>query len=105
MSDIKASVIDSEKLIKFIRNGSCDINLSSIMALGAVCSMPSSAEQQICHYCTEDSDGYVEPIEKNGHAFVRLGTNGYELSLKANGWHNEVKINYCPMCGRRFKHE
>ena len=105
MSDIKVSVIDSEKLINFIRNGSCDINLSSVMALGAVCSMPLTAEQQICSYCHEDSDGSVKPIEKNGHAFVQIGMNGWELSLKAKGWHNEVKINYCPMCGRSLKHE
>ena len=53
-----------------------------------------------CEYCNEDSDGYVTPIEKNNHAFVRFGMNGWELSLKANGWHGSAKIRYCPMCGR-----
>lgn len=53
-----------------------------------------------CEYCNEDSDGYVKPIEKNNHAFVRFGMNGWELSLKANGWHGSAKIRYCPMCGR-----
>ena len=53
-----------------------------------------------CEYCNEDADGYVKPIEKNNHAFVRFGTNGWELSLKANGWHGSAKIRYCPMCGR-----
>ena len=38
-----------------------------------------------CEYCNEDSDGYVKPIEKNAHAFIRFGMNGWELSLKANG--------------------
>ena len=53
-----------------------------------------------CEYCNEDADGYVKPIEKNNHAFVRFGTNGWELSLKANGWHGSAKIRYCPMCVR-----
>ena len=53
-----------------------------------------------CEYCNKDADGYVKPIEKNCHAFIRFGMNGWELSLKANGWHGSAKIRYCPMCGR-----
>lgn len=53
-----------------------------------------------CEYCNEDADGFVTPLEKNGHAFVRFGINGWELSLRANGWHGSAKIRYCPMCGR-----
>ena len=53
-----------------------------------------------CEYCNEDADGFVTPLEKNGHAFVRFGMNGWELDLKANGWHGSAKIRYCPMCGR-----
>jgi len=55
---------------------------------------------KLCEYCNEDSDGYVKPVEKNGHAFIRFGMTGWELSLKANGWHGSAKIRYCPMCGR-----
>ena len=58
------------------------------------------ADLGFCEYCNEDSDGYVKPVEKNGHAFIRFGMNGWELSLKANGWHGSAKIRYCPMCGR-----
>ncbi len=53
-----------------------------------------------CEYCNEDSDGYVKPIEKNNNAFICFGMNGWELRLKANGWHGSAKIRYCPMCGR-----
>lgn len=53
-----------------------------------------------CEYCNVDADGYAKPIEKNCHAFIRFGMNGWELSLKANGWHGSAKIRYCPMCGR-----
>ncbi len=59
-----------------------------------------AAQPKLCEYCNEDSDGYVKPIEKNNHAFVRFGMNGWELDLKANGWHGSAKIRYCPMCGR-----
>ena len=64
-----------------------------------------SPTQESCEYCHEDSDGYVKPIEKNSHAFVRFGMDGWELSLKANGWHGEARIKFCPMCGRRLADE
>ena len=60
------------------------------------------AHLKFCEYCHEDSNGYVKPIEKNNHAFVRFDMDGWELSLKANGWHGSAKIRYCPMCGRRL---
>ncbi len=61
------------------------------------------SRQANCVYCHEDSDGYVKPIEKNCHAFIRFGMDGWELSLKANGWHGSAKIMYCPMCGRSLE--
>lgn len=65
--------------------------------------MPSAQpEQTDCEYCHEDSDGYVKPIEKNCHAFIRFGMNGWEISLSAKGWNGSAKIMYCPMCGRRL---
>lgn len=103
MSDVKIKVIDSDKLLNAINEGSYDVNLSAVMALGAV--MLDTKRQKTCEYCHEDSDGYVKPIEKNNHAFVRFGMNGWELDLKANGWHGSTKIRFCPMCGRELKHE
>ena len=58
--------------------------------------------QASCVYCQEDSDGYVKPIEKNSHAFIRFGMFGWKLDLSAKGWHGSAKIKYCPMCGRRL---
>lgn len=58
-----------------------------------------------CEYCNSDSDGYVKPIERNGHAFIHFGMNGWVLSLRGGGWHGECKIRYCPMCGRELKYE
>ncbi len=102
MDDVKIKVIDSDKLVKAINEGSYDVNLSAVMALGAV--MLDTKRQKMCEYCHEDSDGYVKPIEKNNHAFVRFGMDGWELSLKAKGWRGSAKIMYCPMCGRELKH-
>ena len=42
MDDIKIRVIDSKKLIEAINAGSYDINLSAVMALGAVVTQPAS---------------------------------------------------------------
>lgn len=53
-----------------------------------------------CEYCNEDSDGFVKPLEKNSHAFIRFGMNGWEIDLSAKGWHGSAKIRYCPICGR-----
>lgn len=59
-------------------------------------------EQTDCKYCHTDRNGYVVPIEKNGHAFVYYGMFGWNIELRAKGWHGEAKINFCPMCGRRL---
>lgn len=63
------------------------------------------SRQANCDYCHEDSDGYVKPIEKNCHAFIRFGMDGWEISLSAKGWNGSAKIMYCPMCGRKLKND
>lgn len=40
MDDVKIKVIDSDKLVNAINEGSYDVNLSAVMALGAVMSEP-----------------------------------------------------------------
>lgn len=69
----------------------------------AVEALKAQEGQASCPYCHEDSDGYVYPIEKNGHAVVCKGMDGWwRIVLKARGWLGLVLINYCPMCGRRL---
>ena len=75
---------------------------TNLASLGTDC---ISREQAACEYCHEDSDGYVMPLEKNCHAFIRFGMDGWELSLNAKGWHGSTKIKYCPMCGRSLTNE
>ena len=68
--------------------------------------LPSArTENADCIYCHENSDGYVKPIEKNCHAFIRFGMDGWEISLSAKGWNGSAKIMYCPMCGRKLKND
>lgn len=53
--------------------------------MGDLISRQQMLEQQNCPCCHEDSEGYVKPIEKNCHAFVRFGMNGWVLSIKIKG--------------------
>ena len=69
----------------------------------AIKALQTQQKQTTCDFCHEDREGYIKPIEKNCHAFVSFGINGWGLYLQAKGWHNEVQINYCPMCGRELK--
>ena len=56
MDDIKIRVIDSKKLIEAINTGSYEINLSAVMALGAV--VTQSASQWIpCSTALPEHDG------------------------------------------------
>lgn len=81
-------------------------DLVPIVGIDLLPPAPEPPEQQAtCEYCHEDAEGYVRPVEKNSHAFVRFGMNGWELSLKGNGWHGETPIYFCPMCGRKLQQE
>ena len=55
-----------------------------------------------CQYCHEDRDGWIVPIEKNGHAYLIFPNT---LRLRFARESRECKINYCPMCGRTLKPE
>lgn len=56
-----------------------------------------------CDYCQPDADGYVKPIEKNGHALIYPGLFGRgRLYIRLKGDSRACDINYCPMCGRRL---
>lgn len=52
-----------------------------------------------CEYCQEDKDGYVRGLDKQGRYYI----HNCELILKRYGQKNNVKINFCPVCGRRLK--
>jgi hypothetical protein len=63
--------------------------------------LPSAQpEQKNCEYCHTDRDGYVKPLEKNCHAYIRFGMDGWTIELKAKGWNGKAPIRFCPMCGR-----
>ena len=58
MSDVKIKVIDSDKLINAINERSYDVNLSAVMALGALQAQPDSCDG--CKYENAD-DGVLVP--------------------------------------------
>ena len=68
MGDVKTRVIDSDKLIKAINDGSYEINMSAVMALGAV--VTQSASQWIP--CSERL-----PYAEYGESDTVLTTCGY----------------------------
>ena len=91
--------------IQSAKDDPCIVDAMTDWAIRQVKALPPAQPKQTdCEYCHEDSDGYVRPLEKNCHAFVRYGINGWEISLKAKGWSGSAKIKYCPMCGRELKH-
>lgn len=81
MDDIKIRVIDSNKLIEAINTGSYEINLSAVMALGAVatqsasqwipCSerLPEEDGQYIIAVKYEHVDGYEDIYSEHGEWF------------------------------------
>ena len=92
--------------INYVLNGwglGADYCVFSIEPADVVDSTPEvETAQTNCEYCHEDSEGYVSPLEKNSHAYIRFGMSGWAIELKANGWRGEAKIKYCPICGRRL---
>lgn len=72
----------------------------------AVDALNAQVGQASCEYCHEDIDRCGRPLEKNGHAFImRHVLDGWCVGLSARGWIGRVKINYCPMCGRRLMND
>ena len=66
----------------------------------------TTSRQASCEYCHEDSDGYVTPLEKNCHAYVRYSPiDGWVLSMKYGAWRKDIPIRFCPMCGRKLKND
>ena len=63
MDDVKIKVIDSDKLINAINEGSYDVNLSAVMALGAV--MLDTKKQEICENCpsAQPTDADIQKMQ------------------------------------------
>ncbi len=71
MSDVKIKVIDSDKLIKAINEGSYDVNLSAVMALGAVMLDTKKQEEIIrCKDCMHNGSFDTDcPINWSGKEY------------------------------------
>ena len=82
--------------------GYLDEDIISRIQLGLKRLPLAQPEQTDCIYCHENSDGYVTPLEKNCHAFIRFGMNGWELDLKAKRLARERKNQVLPDVWKRF---
>ena len=63
MDDIKIRVIDSKKLIEAINTGSYEINLSAVMALGAVVTQSASQWIPCSERLPEKSGEYLVTVK------------------------------------------
>lgn len=56
----------------------------------------------MCRYCKTDGDGYIKPLDKNGHACVFDRPHEKILDITYYGNHIKISINFCPICGRKL---
>ena len=56
-----------------------------------------------CNYCQTDKDGYVRPLDKNGHMYIWPYNS--QLRIRYYGQSLGVEVKYCPMCGRKLREE
>lgn len=103
MGDVKIKVIDSDKLVKAINEGSYDINLSAVMAIGAV--MLDTKKQELCEHCHAPSAQLEqpEPCEGCKHTSVKI-----EPERKRGEWINHRNDNGhniadCDQCGHAIQ--
>ena len=75
MDDIKIKVIDSDKLINAINEGSYDVNLSAVMALGAAMSTLPSEQRWVP--CSKRLPNLYEYTKNNGLFIVSDGNRSY----------------------------
>ena len=67
------------------------------------------AEMNICPYCHEDVDGYVRFLPRSGAGKACIHqrhpiNGGWQLEVSQHsGTRVNIKINFCPVCGRRLE--
>lgn len=66
---------------------------------------------QLCPYCHTDRDGYTQLLPREGNGQVSLhwhhpAFGGWMLHFTGrNHTRMKIKINFCPMCGRKLKED
>jgi hypothetical protein len=63
-------------------------------------------ELKPCPFCTEDFDGYVRMLPREGIGNAYIHCSAFDGgSLNFSGKYNtkaKIRINFCPMCGRKL---
>ena len=91
MDDIKIRVIDSKKLIEAINTGSYDINLSAVMALGAVVTQSASQWIPCSERLPEPGKYYLvtrQTFGWNCTEYREIDIAKYDF----DGWHKATKV-------------
>ena len=126
MNDVKIKVIDSDKLINAINEGSYDVNLSAAMALGAV----TFAQPETCAYWDRESNfcalhrpsaqpkrmrgKWIKMSDVDGDYYVcdQCGEELPSYTTESPTWDNPYppkysidKTNFCPNCGADMRGE
>lgn len=62
---------------------------------------------ELCLYCHEDFDGYIQMLPKEGvgNAYIHCSHFGGWAINFSGKYHTKakIKINFCPMCGRKLR--
>lgn len=53
-----------------------------------------------CEYCTENSDGYYTPLDKNAHVCIFDTPHKKYIHINWFGHKMDIDIKFCPICGR-----
>lgn len=99
-------IIENNKVTLWIGNEAYEkIKNGAEVVVESPCKEPFTLrdEKKICRYCTEDFDGYYKPLDKNAHLCVFDTPHEKYIRVDWYGHSMKVKINYCPMCGRKLK--
>ena len=88
MDDVKIKVIDSDKLINAIKEGSYDVNLSAVMALGAVM-LDNKKQEKV---------GKWKKLSNNTFHCCECGKTFIVIQ-------GQDHMNFCPNCGVEMRGE
>ena len=67
--------------------------------------------EDVCKFCRpKNSKALLSCSDGYGRSFIKIYTNEKDIRLGMTltgemGSSNSMKINYCPVCGRRLRHE
>lgn len=56
----------------------------------------------MCEYCNNNEREYIEDYINENSQHIKIYIENKELCFETGCFIESIKINYCPMCGRKF---